>query len=322
MKLTPFVLLLLATAGSLAQKNSSVQKIEHYYTYQWHDTDAAHSRFYSVTVPTDSGWHRVDYYVHGPSLQMEGWYDDSACKIPNGKFTYVYPDRKIESRGYYLHGRKEGLWLRYHYNGTLADSTVFAEGRPIGTSLGYYPNGMSADSCVYRSDGSGVEVQWFSNGNPSSAGVLAPDFKKHGKWQFFHENGKLSALETYDHGQLVDRHYFDETGIALTDTTNHDRNPSFKGKEGAWTSYLNNHLYWPTAYKIANSDQAALVITYTIDENGSPKDSFVSTPFYPAFEKVAITAIRSAPKWQPAIDHNRRVEHQFRQPVIFSQPND
>jgi antitoxin component YwqK of YwqJK toxin-antitoxin module len=321
MKLTPFVLLLLATAGALAQKGSNAQKIERYYTYQWKDTDVAHARFYSVTEPTDSGWHRLDYYVHGPSLQMEGWYEDSACKRRNGKFTYAYPDRKIESVGRYLHGKKEGLWLTYHYNGMLADSTVYAAGHPIGVGLGYYPDGMPADSCIYQSDGSGAEVKWYRNGNPSSAGVMA-DFKQHGKWQYFHENGKLSALELYDHGKLLQRQYFDETGQPMPDTTNHDKKASFKGGLDGWLKYLNNHLYFPNDYKIVNSDLAAVVISGTIDEEGNVKDIYVSTPFYPPFEKIAIDVIRRSPKWQPAIDHNRRVESQFRQPVVFSQPND
>ena len=275
--ITPFVLLLLATTSPRAQK------IEHFYNYEWAASDLAHARFYSIIEHTDSGWHRINYYLHGPSLQMEGYYEDSACKKQNGKFTYAYPDRKIESTGRYLHGRKEGLWLRYHYNGVLADSTVYADGQPIGTSLAYYPNGMSSDSCVYSSDGSGVEVKWFSNGNPSSAGILAPDFKQHGRWQYFHENGKLSAIELYDHGKLVDRQYFDEAGQPLTDTTNHDKTASFKGGTTGWLRYLNDHLYFPNDVHIVNSDEAALIISGTIDEDGNVKDLFCQHSLLPTF---------------------------------------
>ena len=295
------------------------QKTEKFYDYQWKATDGPHARFYSIVEHTDSGYHRLDYYVHNMSLQMEGWFEDSACKIRSGKFTYLYPGKLLESTGRYLHNKKQGLWLAYHPNGMMADSTVYIDGLPIGTSMAWYNNGIPSDSCVYNSDGSGVKVGWFDNGNPSYAGRLAPDYKRYGKWQFFHKNGQTSAFELYNHGNLVDKQYFDEAGQPVLDTTNKDRDANFVGGAKAWLKYLGNHLYFPTDYTITNSDEAALVITATIDEDGKIKDAFVSTPFYPPFEKIALGALHGSPKWQPAMNHNRRVSTQFHQPVIFSQ---
>jgi|GEM_PF-5118928 len=71
MKLTPFIVLLLATSCAIAQRS------ERFYDYQWKQTDVAHARFYSVRELTDSGWHQQDYFLHEPSsLQMEGWFDN------------------------------------------------------------------------------------------------------------------------------------------------------------------------------------------------------------------------------------------------------
>ena len=314
MKPTCFILLLLIQGLA-----AFAQKTEKFYDYQGKATDGPHARFYSIVERTDSGYHRLDYYVHNMSLQMEGWFEDSACKIRSGKFTYLYPGKLLESTGRYLHNKKQGLWLAYHPNGMMADSTVYIDGLPIGTSMAWYSNGIPSDSCVYNSDGSGVKVGWFDNGNPSYAGRLAPDYKRYGKWQYFHKNGQTSAFELYNHGNLVDKQYFDEAGQPVLDTTNKDRGASFVGGTKAWLKYLDNHLYFPTDYTITNSDEAALVITLTIDEDGKTKDAFVSTPFYPPFEKIALGAIHASPKWQPAMNHNRRVSAVFRQPVVFSQ---
>ena len=318
MKLSCFILLLLSAFGINAQK------IEQFYDYQWHLTDNAHARFYSVIEHTDSGWHRLDYYLRSKvSLQMEGWYEDSACKIATGKFTYVYPDKKIESIGRYLHNKKQGLWLTFHYNGVMSDSTVYDNDNPIGTSLSWHPNGYTADSAVYAADGSGVHVSWFDNGNPSSGGMLARGFKKQGKWKFYHKNGMLSAIELYDRGWLVNKQYLDEAGQGMTDTTNKDKSTaSFKGGTAGWLKYIGKHLYFPDNFRITNSDMAAVIISATIDEDGNVQDVYVSTPFYPAFEKIALDVVRHSPKWEPAMEHNRRIRYYFRQPVIFSQPAD
>jgi hypothetical protein len=40
--------------------------------------------------------------------------------------------------GYNLHGKRQGLWLSFHPNGMLSDSTVYDNGNQIGTSLSWY----------------------------------------------------------------------------------------------------------------------------------------------------------------------------------------
>lgn len=314
MKLTCLVLLSLSTSCIFAQK------IEKFYDFQWKQTDIAHARFYSITEHTDSGWHSTDYYIHDLSLQMEGWYEDSARKIASGKFIYAYPNKKVELMGHYLHGKKQGLWLTFHPNGLMADSTVYDNGNPVGTSLSWHANGYTADSSVLNPDGTGLSISWFDNGNPSSAGRMVHGLQKHGKWQFFHKNGKLSAIELYDNGKLVDKQYYDETGQAMADTSNKDRKAEYGGGITAWQKYLGNHLFWPPEYQITNSDMAAVVVAFHIDEDGKVADAYIRTPFYPQFDKVALNTIIHSPKWIPAMNHNRRVKDDMRQPVIFSQP--
>ncbi len=318
MKLLTLTVLLVLAMTTYAQKSIR------YYNFQWKVCEVAHARFLTITEHTDSGWHRINYYlVKTPKLKMDGWYLDSAQKIPVGQFVYVYPDQKLEMKGRYFNGRKKGTWLTYHPNGMVADSTTYLAGNPVGTSLRWYPNGYPADSSVHNPDGSGVEVTWFDNGNPSSAGLFATGRKMHGKWQFFHKNGKLSAVELYDHGQLTQKQYYDESGQPIDDTASTDRPAAFKGGDDAWSKYLDNHLHFPDHTTITNSDQAAVVVSFTIDEDGYVKDPFVSTPFFPPFEKEALYTINRSPKWLPAIEHNRFVQASARQAVIFKNaPNE
>lgn len=296
------------------------QKIESYYDYRWKQTESKYARFYSVSEKKDSGWHRKDYFVRGLSLQMDGWYEDSACKIATGPFVYAYPNKRVESQGRYLHNKKQGLWLSWHPNGMMSDSTLYENGKPVGTRLQWYRNSYMSDSCVYQADGSGVEVHWFDNGSPSSAGLVAAGFKQQGRWRYFHKNGKVSAVELYENGKLLEKQYFGEDGAPSGDTTNNDRIAEFPGGQKAWLNYLVRKLFFPNQYKLANSDRAVVVITAVIDESGNIEDAYVKTPFYPEFDKIALDAIRRSPKWIPARNHNRYVKYYFDQPVVFSQP--
>ena len=294
------------------------QKIEKYYDYRRKETTPEMARFYVTIEKIDSGWHRRDYFLQERKLQMNGTYEDSVCKIPNGQFRYYHPNGGLQRIGRYIHGERDGLWLSYHYNGMISDSTSYSNGHKIGNSYGWFENGYPSDSSVWNADGSGVDLAWFNNGSPSSAGKYGPREKKQGKWLFFHRNGKVSASEMYKDGALISKQYFDEQGNE-TDTTSKDRPASFIGGLKAWQNYLVKKLYFPTQYKLINADKAVVVVDAVIDEEGNVTDVAVSTPFHPAFDKIAVEVVRKSPQWEPAIQHNRKMRHNIRQAVFFAQ---
>ena len=307
------VFLLLVCLPAIAQKS------EKFYDYRWNECQPNMARFYSLMVETDSGYIRNDYFIHEKSIQMSGKFEDSQCKVKNGYFHFFHPNGVIESMGKYVHGEKDGLWLSYHENGMMQDSTQYDHGSVIGTSLSWYANGYLQDSTYLNDDGSGLRIGWFDNGSPSLAGILASGEKPHGKWTFYHKNGQISAFETYSNGRLIDKKYFNEQGVEETDTTSKDRDAEFPGGNKAWQHYIRKKLYFPPNYNIVNSDSAIVVVDFVISEEGDVEHVYVSTPFFPAFDKIAQNAILNSPKWVPAIRHNRKIKAYRKQSVTFSQ---
>ena len=295
------------------------QKIEKYYDYAWHECDPTIAIFYGMMEKTDSGWHRTDYYIREKKIQMDGTFEDSACKIRNGRFYYQHLNGVCSATGDYIHGNKNGLWLTFHPNKMMQDSTFYVNGNPVGISQGWYEDGSEKDSAVWNADGSGVRVDWFPNGNPQSAGRYGAGRKHDGKWQFFHSNGKLSALETYENGKLINKQYYDEQGTEISDTTDKSRDSEFPGGPQAWQKYISKKLYFPSQYKFVNGEKAVVVVTFSIDENGNVTEVFTSTPFNSAFDKIAEDVIRHSPKWIPAMEHNRTIRTVRSQPVYFAQ---
>jgi hypothetical protein len=217
-----------------------------------------------------------------------------------------------------MHGKKQGLWLRFYPDGKAADSTVYDNDNPVGVSMGWHHNGYSSDSAMHLPDGSGVTVSWFDNGNPSSAGMLSAGSRQNGRWKYYHKNGKPSSIELYDNGKFVDREYFDESGKPMSNLVTTDRPATFPGGMAAWGKYLGEHLKFPAHAALANSDQAVVVITCTVNEGGKMENVYVSTPFYPEFETNALGVIRHSPRWIPAMNHNRKVKAVLRQPIVFN----
>lgn len=296
------------------------QKTEKFYDFRWKECKANVARFYCLIEKTDSGYFRKDFYIKERKLQMLGNYKDSLFQIKTGKFYYFHATGFLKRVGMYVNNQKEGLWLSFHSNEMLSDSTVYLNDKQISTSLSWHPNGVLSDSVYTNEDGSGFSTSWFDNGVVSSRGKYSVGHKQDGLWKYFHKNGINSSFETYHDSKLIDKKYFDEDGIQMNDTTNHDVLARISDDNNDWFKYLKNNINFPSNERIINGDTAVVVVTFTVNENGIVKNVFSSTTFSEKFDRAAEEVIKNSPTWRPAIQHNRKVEETINQPIKFINP--
>jgi Gram-negative bacterial TonB protein C-terminal len=312
-KCCTLLLCMYATTSTFSQKVSAT-----FYDYKWQPCEVPLASFYSTLEKTDSGWLRYDYFMGSKKLQMKALYRDSLCKIYNGQEFYFYANGNLEASGLKINNKKEGIYLSYHFNGMMKDSGNFHNDEIVGYQLSWHSNGMLADSVFRRDDSTTIEVSWFDNGNPSSAGYYINN-KKHGRWNYFHKNGNPAAAELNDHGKVVSVSYFNEDNSPQTDTSNRTKDEQFKGGIRSWQEYLAGKTYWPQEYKITNSNKATVVVAFVLTEEGKVEDVHVVTPFHRLMDDIAMDAIKKSPLWKPRLDHNRKIKQYLRQPVTFLQ---
>ncbi|SDD71879.1 energy transducer TonB [Niabella drilacis] len=311
---------IIATAWFIALSStpSRAQNIERYYDTQWKETQPADARYYSRIQKTDSGWLLKNFFISEKSLQMTGLYSDEQQKIKNGEFIYYHSNGRPERKGKYIHDKKEGIWVSFHRNGMMADSAFHKNGQVLGGHKSWSPEGYLTDSSFFGTDGSGFKIAWFDNGSVSSAGLYGPGYRKKGKWKYYHKKGQPSSEEYYENGQQTGKKFFNEDGTPKADSTNPEKPADFPGGVQAWYKYLKHRLYFPPQYKLKNGDRATVVISFIIDESGKVSEAFVSDPFHPAFDVIALQLIQKSPDWVPATDqHNRHVKAYRTQPVTF-----
>jgi Uncharacterized protein conserved in bacteria len=294
------------------------QKTEKFYDFRWKECKTNEARFYSLIEKIDSGYCRKDFFIRERKLQMYGNYKDSLLQIRTGKFYFFYANGNPLAVERFVNNKKEGLTLAFHNNKMLKDSCVYSHGKQIGLRLSWHSNGILSDSIYTNADGSGFAVSWFDNGSISSRGKYSAGHNQDGLWKYYHKNGKISSLETYHDSVLIDKKYFDEEGIQMNDTTNHDRLASYAKDSTDWIKYLRKNTYYPFNQKIINGDEAVVVVTFTVNEDGMIENVYTSTPFSEKFDRVVVQAIKNSPGWYPAINHNRTVKSVFNQIVYFS----
>lgn len=294
------------------------QKTEAYYDFYWKTCPAENASYYSIVEKTDSGWLRNDYYLRAQRLQMRALYEDEACKIQNGYSAYYYSNGFPSSKGRMEHGKQEGVCLSYSPNGMVTDSALFRNGQVVDKRFRWHSNGYMSDSICRVNDSMHVQIGWFDDGNLAYAGYLLYG-KEHGKWKYYHRNGRMSAAEVYDHGKIDSAVYFDENGVILTDTTGVNQEAKYPAGESAWRLYLEKKLVWPDGLHFTTAGWVTIGVDFVVDENGKVTDARVSLPLHEAFDKAVLKVISNSPAWQPAVAHNRKVKAWRRQPFTFEQ---
>ena len=116
------------------------QKREEIFDISFKPSNAGY--YYVISEKQDSLWHRKAYYISQKTQAMEGSYKDEACKIEHGSFKWFHSNRSIKSKGYYVNGKKDGIWLGWNDNGFLTDSSNYNAGHRTGISMHWHDNGI------------------------------------------------------------------------------------------------------------------------------------------------------------------------------------
>lgn len=295
------------------------QTKETYYDFFWKESKPENASYYSIRTKTDSGWLQTDYYLSTKTLQMSALYSDESCKIQNGHARYYYPNGVPSVVGTMVNNKQEGVCISYHSNGMMSDSALFENGKVVDKRFRWYSNGMMSDSICRINDSTYVRVGWFEDGKIASAGYVV-NGEQYGKWQYFHHNGRVSAVETYANGQLQHALYTDEQGNEVQDTSMVNRRATVRGGLAAWSKYLQRSLYWPKGLAFSTPASVTVGVRFWVGHDGQIENAEVYMPFHEAFDKIALQIINNGPRWMPEISHNRTVRVEHRQPITFAQP--
>jgi antitoxin component YwqK of YwqJK toxin-antitoxin module len=138
----------------------------------------------------------VNQYDLRDTIITSGIYKDDMLRIPNGKFTYytkmrlrpgsfvlsglvaVDTNNYISKVGYFLNGKREGIWRSYSAKGVMSEEYTYKDDKINGPYKQYY------------NDGSGYRAE----------GILVGDSLE-GKFYIYNEDSLLIAESNYVHNR-------------------------------------------------------------------------------------------------------------------------
>jgi antitoxin component YwqK of YwqJK toxin-antitoxin module len=110
--------------------------------------------------------------------------------------------QKVEE-GYYVNGRKEGIWTKFFPDGGVQLKGTYNNNRPQGSYTRYYPNGKVAEQGDFQANGyKGLLLRYHENGQLAYRANFNNQGQESGKVCYYHPNGKLALTYTVKNGQV------------------------------------------------------------------------------------------------------------------------
>jgi protein TonB len=112
---------------------------------------------------------------------------------------------------------------------------------------------------------------------------------------------------------------FNEQGQIQKKDCFYEKDATFKGGEKEWRNWLSNKLGSAKLPDIYYSGivYGTVYLQIVIDVDGKVTDIRVTKSVAPVLDAVAVDIIKESPRWEPAIQYNRRVKAYRTQPVTF-----
>ncbi|MEI6948224.1 energy transducer TonB [Paraflavisolibacter sp. H34] len=311
MKKMMFSLFLLAQAAS-----GFAQKQEEVWDNEFKPTTTA-PRYLVRTEKKGDLWYRALTYLPERTLAREGTYLDAACKLPHGTVSRYYPDGTTLSSGLYQNGKKEGVWKEYNEAGQVTDSAGFKAGRVSGVQLKWY-KGLRTDSLHFDGAGNGVHTNFQVNGKVFSQGSLVADTLRVGRWNYYHANGQLLAVENYVQGERASCDCFDEQGKQRAAADCKEQEAQFPEGLTGWSQFLGRNLRGDVPVKKkAPAGAYTVMVQFIVNTEGRITDMEPLTHYGFGMEQEVLRILRLSPRWTPAWQYGRKVNAYRRQPITF-----
>lgn len=230
-----------------------------------------------------SGWRLVVFFHNGYPM-LEGSYESRNLRIRNGFFTTFYQNGKPATQSRYDHNRLNGTW-RSWYSGTgIRDSGAYREGKRTGTWK-----------------------TWYANRKLESSGTYARGLKE-GLWFWYRTDGKPSTREKYLHDTLEELSCFNRLGRSAGCLCGVDIPASFPGGADSLNRFIVENLLYP-GEAVREGIQGDVAVSFSIRPDGSMGPIRITSSPSPVLSNEVIRLLRSMPRWDPAVSHNRRVDY-------------
>lgn len=234
-----------------------------------------------------------------------------------------YPDGKMLMHGFYEDKkltRKQGRYELYFPNGQKRASTFFNDNMIDSVYTSWHITGYRSDSgLIQKNIKTGLWKTWYKSGQTESEGYYdegVPD----SIWHWYRTNGKPATIEVYKNSKLNDISCFDTLGNHSGSNCRLESKPRPAGSV-SFEDYVMRRLLYPEA-ALKKKIEGTVIFEFGINETGKLTSINFLNKSNEILQKEIVKFLKSIPKWDPAISHNRNIDYLYTYEVPFYLPEE
>lgn len=290
-----------------------------YYDWNWKKIETGIPAYMGIVWKEADKWHSQDYYYPELKLQMDGMYADKDLKIKDGLFTWFYRNGMMEDSCFYKQNRQEGEQATWDTSGNQTSIRKWAHDLPVDTAIWWNKDGGVTAVQITDSSGNGFYQSYLDDGKTIRTKGRLMTGKRSGKWTFKDSKGIPGVDAVYLADSVISTVCYNEQGEVETGKTDCriEKPAAFNGGPDGWRRYLERRLVYPEqAFK--NNIQGVIRVQFIIEKDGSVSDVKVLGSPNELLAAEAMRLIKQSPKWEPAVQYNRRVIYRHIQSITFA----
>lgn len=264
-----------------------------YFDKEWEQTSRDNAHYYrhiSIDTSGEIRFYVRDFFPDG-RIQMTGTYKSIRPDNKDGHFVYWYENGNKQMECEYRENNLHGTLREWYRSGQKESEQEFSDG---------YLNG---EYLSWREDGSKKIAARYYGG------------AKHGYFQSFYPNGQMVRNDYFENDRLVDGNCFSPEGESV-EYFPYIRMPQYPGGQEELYRFVRKELRYPQEARKRDLEGAVLVL-FTIDEQGSVKDPRVVNGDRESFNKEALRIVNKMPDWEPGEVDGAPAPVQVTVPVEF-----
>ena len=241
---------------------------------------------------------------------------------------------------------KNGEFTYYYDNGTIKEICNYTDSKLIGKHEFWYPNGNKKKEGTYLLSNKNEDklyqifnfwntenIQTVTNGNGTyedsisfpkqsiennesidgSTKGTAKNGKKDGKWTGEFPNIKLSFVENYENGKLIEGIATDSLGLQKKYTNLYEK-PEYKdGLENFYKDIGKNFNFAPKGTQIKISGK--IYAKFIVKKDGTIDNIVIFKGLHPELDNEAIRVLKKTKKWNPGKLRGQLVNVQLSLPI-------
>lgn len=222
-------------------------------------------------------------------------FTDTTLRTYHGLYASIYLNGLKNERGNYNQGMMIGVWMKWDTTGHIIDSTTYDHDRKLdSTKFYYHKNGLLSEYDFTDMIHDTKEIKSYT------------------------DSGKIESEVSFRGEKGIRKIY--KKNVVESDSvfSRLEEEASFPDGDNAWSLLLQKAIE-KHADELATAGKSGIcTIRFIIEKDGSVSNVEAKTMVGTKLAKVAVNAIRSSPKWKPAIQYGRKVKAYREVPVNFA----